>query len=214
MIILPAFAMGEVRIIGEGKVPPYTLVRLRAEGVDNKAGLVWRVYPSKGVSRASTGKGLLEFVAPPGSYEVELLAITVGTDNAVNVDEGRLTVTIGDAPPPGPGPGPGPEPDPTPPLADKVWAVVVIDNDNKTPEQAKVVGDLEFWKGLEPQGHRWRILSKNNALVTSKGYSKYVTSVGLPLLVLQAPDGKVLKAVKLPASTEAVSSLIKEVTKR
>ena len=67
-----------VRIAGATNYAPYSLVKLKAEGVDAKGGLLWRVYPSANVQRATNPRGVFEFAAPPGTYEVELLAITAG----------------------------------------------------------------------------------------------------------------------------------------
>lgn len=100
LLLCASFARGEVLIVGEVKYKPYTLVRLRAQGMDEKCGLLWRVNPSKSVQKASTGRGVLEFVAPPGSYEVEVLAIRTDAQGAVQVEEARTTVVI--LPPPGP----------------------------------------------------------------------------------------------------------------
>jgi hypothetical protein len=52
-----------IRIGGETKYKPHSLVRLKAEGVDAKAALLWRVYPSKDVQRATSPRDLLELLA-------------------------------------------------------------------------------------------------------------------------------------------------------
>ena len=72
-----------VRITGEAKYPPHSLVRLKAEGVDPKAAVLWRVHPAKGVQKATTPRGVLEFAAHPGTYEVELLVIRQTDDGLV-----------------------------------------------------------------------------------------------------------------------------------
>jgi hypothetical protein len=100
-----------IRIGGETKYKPHSLVRLKAEGVDAKAALLWRVYPSKDVQRATSPRGVLEFAAHPGTYEVELLVIT-NTDGALSVEEARVSVTIESCTPVPPTP---PKPDPKPP---------------------------------------------------------------------------------------------------
>jgi hypothetical protein len=99
-----------LQIAGETKYRPHTLVRLRAEGADPRAGLIWRVHPTRGVERASSPRGVLEFAAPPGSYEVELLAITAAPDGSLQIDEARVTIEIE---PPAPAP-PSPRPNPSP----------------------------------------------------------------------------------------------------
>jgi len=96
VLILAGFASAAeppVRITGESKYKPHALVRLKAEGVDAKAALIWRVHPSKDVHRATTAKGILEFAAHPGLYEIELLVIATG-DAGLVVEESRIAVEI------------------------------------------------------------------------------------------------------------------------
>ncbi|CAN5457393.1 hypothetical protein BH11PLA2_BH11PLA2_28910 [soil metagenome] len=113
------------KIAGTTSYPAHSLVRLKAEGVDAKAGILWRVYPSKDVQRATNPRGVLEFAAPPGSYEVELLAITTGPDGELRIDEARQTVVVG------PGtPEPKPLPPPTP--------------DGDKPDPANALGKIRF----------------------------------------------------------------------
>lgn len=91
------------------KVKPHGLARISADGVDPKAALVWRISPSAGVSRATTAKGLLEFAAPPGVYEVELLVITADKDGALSTQEFNVSVEFegcGGPVPPLPSPPP------------------------------------------------------------------------------------------------------------
>jgi hypothetical protein len=84
----------------------YKLVRLAAENVPPKAGVVWRVRPGRDVDRSSqTDRNKLEFVAPPGAYDVEILVVTVAADGQVQIDESTTTITIGPKQPDPPGPG-------------------------------------------------------------------------------------------------------------
>lgn len=132
LLLLGGFvAAEEPTITGETKVKPHTLVRLKAENVCERAGLRWRVYPPAGVDSATTPRGVLEFVAPPGTYDVELLAISV-TEGIVSIAEARVKVTIeGDKPtppkPPEPGPTPPVPPTPTDPLARDLAALYAAD---------------------------------------------------------------------------------------
>lgn len=109
----PAWAAPAIK--GELKYEPHTLVRLQADGVPAKAGIKWRVYPASGVQRATTVPDRLEFAAHPGTYEIELLVISVGADGAVSIDEAAVSVTIKSCMPPPPNPNPGPNPKPNPP---------------------------------------------------------------------------------------------------
>ena len=79
---------------GPTKYKPFQLVRVKASGLDAKAGIIWRVYPSQDVQRATTPRGVLEFIAPPGKYQVEALVITTGADGAISVDEQTMAVEI------------------------------------------------------------------------------------------------------------------------
>lgn len=118
--LVPLVARGEpVRITGETKYKPYTLVRLKAEDVDPKSALLWRINPSKEVQKATSPRGVLEFVAPPGSYDVEVLVISNNGGNLV-VEESRVIVTIEGLIPPKPDPKPEPRPDPKPPTDGKL----------------------------------------------------------------------------------------------
>jgi hypothetical protein len=111
---------------GATKYKPYTLVRLKADGADSKAAIVWRVSPKLGVQRATTPRGTLEFVAPPGVYEVEALVIRTTADGAVEVEEQSVTVEIErccDKVPPVPDPK---QPDPPKRKADPVNALARI----------------------------------------------------------------------------------------
>lgn len=81
------------KIAGKLKYEPHELVRLKADGVTDKAALLWRITPSKGTWRATSPKGVLEFSAVPGTFEVLLIAISQGADGLA-VDEATVTVEV------------------------------------------------------------------------------------------------------------------------
>lgn len=93
----PAPAPPAVTIAGATKYAPHALVRLRAEGTDAKAALLWRVHPARDVQRATTPRGLLEFAAPPGRYQVELIVLTA-TPAGIDAAEAFLDVEIAAGP--------------------------------------------------------------------------------------------------------------------
>jgi hypothetical protein len=111
------------KIVGETKVAPYRIVRLKVENLPAKAGLMWKVRPLSPDAKPdavdwATGRNVQkpEWVAPPGDYRVELTVVTIGADGAPVLDGSEVVVTIvgpGPTPPPVP-PGPTP-PGPTPP---------------------------------------------------------------------------------------------------
>lgn len=106
-IMLLALMGSRPAIKADKTYEPYKLVRLAAENVPPKAGVVWRVRPGRDVDKSSQpDKTKLEFVAPPGTYEVEILVVTVAADGQVNIDETTTTITIGAKQPDPPGPSP------------------------------------------------------------------------------------------------------------
>lgn len=85
-------------IAGPNRVDPYRLVRLTAQGGPAGAARLWDVEPlddpAAAVDVAGAGDGeAFAFVAPPGRYRVELLAVAGGARPAIK--RVRLTVTIG-----------------------------------------------------------------------------------------------------------------------
>lgn len=165
-------------------------------------------------------------VAADGTFKLTLTGKTAGvayvTVGQANEDQfGRLTevvrplllvITVEGAQPPPPDPDPV-DPPPVPPVAAKVWAVVVEETGERTVATAKVLGDLGYWKTVRDRGHNWRFYDKDSADAKARKYPQAAAGVGLPaLLILDATTGKVLKAVKLPATTAGIDALLKEVT--
>lgn len=97
-------AAAQPKIAGATKYRPHELVKLKAEGVPEKAALVWRVTPNKGVWRATNPRGVFEFSSVPGTFEVSVLVIAVGTDGVPTIEEASVTVEVegcaGDKPAP------------------------------------------------------------------------------------------------------------------
>lgn len=106
------------RISGKTEVPTYTLVRLTVVDVPPKTGTLWEVYPPEKVDVATTSADRLEFTGPPGTYQAQILLVTVGPDGVPQLKKLSAKVTIGVEPGPGPGPTPPipPTPEPTNPF--------------------------------------------------------------------------------------------------
>lgn len=108
----PTEDKGAISLVADVESLEHQIVKITANNVPAKAGLVWRVAPKKDVSRADTEPHKFQFTAPPGEYAVELLVITVDAAGKVHIEEHAITVKIKakdgkpDAPPP-----PKPKPD-------------------------------------------------------------------------------------------------------
>lgn len=129
LVCVAGFVRGdEPKINGPEKVAPYKIARFAAVNVGATDGVLWRVQPiTASVKKSDVDFGLagkrngrdLEFVAPPGSYEVTLVIVKqpAAPGGALEINEVTLTVVIGVPPkppePPGPKPKP-PEPAPKP----------------------------------------------------------------------------------------------------
>lgn len=81
-------------IAGATEYPTHGLVRLQAQGTPPGAALVWKVTPRAGVDRATTSPDRLQFSAPPGVYEVDLMVLSKDGDE-LSVQELFTKVTIG-----------------------------------------------------------------------------------------------------------------------
>ena len=136
----PLFGADAPQIVGETKVAPYKMIRLKVENLPEKAIPTWEVKPT---STANVGKvdwlhksfQVKEpiWVAPPGNYVVRAMWGTVNTDGIVLIDYKETLVTIVSPSPTPPDPGPDPEPtppDPTPspaPIPVEGLRVMIVD---------------------------------------------------------------------------------------
>jgi len=223
-LVLTGLASAQVSILGETKVEQNKLVRLKADGADPKAGVLWRVYPPT-VDKATTGKGLLEFVAAPGAYRVELLAITLAPDGTTVIAEAVASVVIGGDPKPDPKPpepGPGPKPDPAP-IPDAGFRVLMIyetaEVQSLPPAQSSVLFskqvrdylDKKCATGRDGKTKEWRIWDKD---IDTAGESKAWQAAmsrkreSVPWIVIS--NGSTGYEGPLPANVADALSLLKK----
>lgn len=217
LLALAAAARAELKISGATQVKPYQLARLTAEGADPKAGVIWRVSPSKDVSKASgTGKGKLEFVAPPGDYTVDVLSVRLGSDGSTVVEEAQASVTIGE-----PGPDPGPGPGPTPPAPQGFRVLVVYETSMALPQaQANVLYSTEVRdylqskcvSGADGKTKEWRVWDKD---VDTSAEGKFwqdamkVARTSTPWLQVYS-GGKLVHSAALPADVAGTLAVLKK----
>lgn len=215
--LLAHVASAELKITGDTKVAPYKLVRLSAEGLDAKAGVIWRVSPNKEVSKASgLTRGKLEFVAPPGEYTVDVLAVRLSADGGTVIEEAQASVTIGE-----PGPDPGPGPGPTPPAPQGFRVLVVYETSQTMPQaQANILYSQEVRDYLQgkcaagPDGktREWRVWDKD---VDASAEGKFwqdalkVARTSVPWIQIYA-GGKLVHSAALPADVPSALALLKK----
>lgn len=139
-LLSPAFALADVKIVGELKVGANRLVRLAADGDVKDAALIWDVEKEDLVDIEEVG-GRLIFTGPPGVYKIKLRVIR-SKDGKTAAETARACVTIGEPGPTPPGPGPPVPPvPPEDPLTRELRAALA--NDPGTPaEKSKWAQDL------------------------------------------------------------------------
>jgi hypothetical protein len=151
-----------------------------------------------------TYQGPFVFLLEPiKSGECELLVIPEKVTGEGDILRRQLKVEAGE------GPRPPPKPDPV--ITDRLfWVVAVEESADRTPDTAKVLGDLKYWQSLL---HKWRHYDRDSE--AGKGYAKKAgeKNVTLPALLLYAENAKSgdepVAVVPLPKSTAGVSETIK-----
>lgn len=230
LLLLGSLAVaGDIKVDGSTKVPAHSLVQLKAVSLPAGSTVFWTVNPRDGSKTRLTKdqvrkqKDCLVFTGPSDAYVVNVRVVwTVDKDTgALDGYEQDIDVTIGDekpvpdppAPKPGPTPDPTPpKPNPVPPKADKLWLIVVKDNEAMTPAIASVVMDKSLWDEVEKAGHRWRVYSSASNQASAKGFTAFLKekSVALPGLVVMDAQGNRLAAMQLPSTKDGVLGVLKE----
>lgn len=85
---------------------------------------------------------------------------------------------------------------------------------NRTTAEGAVLGDLAFWKSLEPLGHKWRQFDKDAGTPQVNSYVGVMATKQLkvPAILYLDMNGKVLDATALPATTAEIRAKIKALT--
>ena len=139
----------KLSIAGPARVDPYRLVRLTVGGGPAGSAYLWDVEPLDDPAAAVDFAGVVDgealtFVAPPGRYRVELLAVAGG--DRPKISRVRHTVTIG-LPEPVPKP-PQPKPDdpPAPRPGEPLRVLFVRESGAPTPAYLQSAELLEYLK--------------------------------------------------------------------
>ena len=207
--VIASVASAPVKIVGETKLAPYRIVRLRAENVPAKFGLRWRVKATDPRNQElidwATGDRVQkpEWVAPPGTYTVELVVAGPGQDGVFVLDGDEVTVVIGTpgpAPPPGP-PPPGPSP-PTPsvaPIPKPGLRVLIVRESNSNAMSALTSGQREV---VLPGAVRDYLMAKTVTETENPGGAWRILDPQVNPLTNGDPDGKTwAEALKRPRAS-------------
>ncbi len=90
------------------------------------------------------------------------------------------------------------------------WVVVVEETSDRNPAVVRVLADGEFWLSLEKRKTNWRLYDIDSE--DAKPFRKTAEDVGVPAVLIVDPNGNILKASPLPATTNGISELLKEAT--
>ncbi|MEM4360499.1 MAG: trypsin-like serine protease [Candidatus Bilamarchaeaceae archaeon] len=113
--VLSCPGSSQITIDGKKEAGPYELIRLELKNAPEDASILWRIYPVNKEDRASTVETVLEFIAPPGEYQVEAI-IAYLCNGKPKLAYATTSVKIRGSPQPPPEPGPKPpDPSPSPP---------------------------------------------------------------------------------------------------
>lgn len=121
-----------------------------------------------------------------------------------------VVIGKGDVLPPVPDPKPGPQPDPGPPGGPAAYIVVVEETSARTPEHAKVLNDLAYWKTVRDREVKWRFYDKDAPEAVANKYVPRAVAAGLPAMLTLDKTGIILDARRLPGSTAAIDAHLRE----
>lgn len=214
----------DFKITGESKVSVNRLVRLSAENVPEKSGLLWMVFPMDAtIDIATTPESIFQFVAPPGKYVVVATCFTGGGDKKIVPHTSRVVVEIvGSLPePPKPQPDPGPAPDPNPPVPPtpitKAWVVIIEETEDARNNRGQMMLDRDLVAYIQAKKWKSRIADKD--VVDSLGkvptdlapYINRAKTKGIPYYCVVDQDGKIRSEGTVPDTASEFLSLLKKV---
>jgi hypothetical protein len=118
--------------------------------------------------------------------------------------------TPGPTPPPGSTPGQEPDPSPTPPTEKVAHATLVYDADRLATAVPAVRSSAAVRAAADRAGILWRAYDDDQAAVATAKLMDFVQRAGgVPAIVLQAKDGRVLGQQPCPADPAAVAEMFR-----
>lgn len=117
-----------------------------------------------------------------------------------------FVVIVGTAPSPTP-PTP-PKPDPKAELTPPLSVFIVEEGRDRTPEQARVIGNGEYWVKWRAAGNRMMVIDKDDPAVEKLELTNLVKASGLPAVIVRDSNG-VSRSFKLPATIQQLDTILR-----
>lgn len=92
------------------------------------------------------------------------------------------------------------------------WVVIIEETSERSPVVARLMGDQQYWQGLESRGVHWRSYDVDSPDADS--YRDKAKEVGLPALFIVDKGGTPLLAKPAPATTQGVDAEVRRITGR
>ncbi len=212
----PLFAIETVEIVAPPTVPEHSLVMVQTS--ENGTDYAWTVLGPRGEEQVAVFGRQAVFCGPPGRYAI-LQAWTTATGEKRQAFT-FTTILPGDDQEESDPPVPRP---PEPPVVTPGprWIVVVEETAERTPQQAAVLTNSGFRQWITTAGHDCRMIDKD--VLTPTGsvptdcapYLDLAKGQTLPRLFIVDgcsgdSQGKVLFAGDLPATADALKTLIQQ----
>jgi len=200
-------------VTGPTQAVPYTILDHTLAGAWDNA--LWSITPAGADSRTSADGKTITWVGPPGTYQIQAIAINFATKRLAQT---QIICTIGTPPPPAPPTPPTPPNPPAPPTPPspaptakippaKFWCVAIqADSTKQTPEE--VAAMLALGKAVPaPASFRWYDLNTVPASISE--YTAKAQKDGLPrVLIIQ--DGAGLKDSQPLTDAAAITALVQK----
>ena len=220
LLLAPSLALGadpKAVIEGNARVPAGQVAVLDASKSVSEKPIKWKVVGNPAAilipldRDGRKGVYALLLNLPPGTHRVLAIAAT-----ATDADADAIEITVGEpapAPKPDPTPKPEPPPPPNPPddkAAGKVFVTLVWDSETDNARSTPLRTDPATRAAVEAQGGVW-----NTIEATSEAGKKYTANWKPiwqpPYVVIQKPEGKVLRELPGTATPAHVADAIKGV---
>lgn len=165
----------------------------------------WIVLSNAAKVKHKVNPALKEVDVSVPPQECVIIVYCYGVIGGKLTKSARTDITVTGAPMPNPSPNPTPQPVPT----GKLHATVVEDASKRTPEIAKVLTSTTLRQKLTEAGIVFRVYDQRDPLLKRKNFDSLLSKLGgLPVLIIQSSDGKVISAGPMPRSEEEFLKII------